>query len=202
VTHEECHAFIGCINELNPGADGESPTSATAQVAEYLPYDFLLLREFADVIRDEAPPGLPPENALTDGTKIEHQIPLKPYAKPVALQPYKLSPVELDVVHKTLNKLTKQGLIRPSLSSWGAPVLLERKTSGELRMCVDYRALNHATIKYADPMSLIDEFLAKTQGYKAVSTLDLSEDSTKSGLPLKTSTRQHSSLSMEPMSTL
>jgi hypothetical protein len=175
VAHEECHAFIGYIKELNPGADGESTTSATAQPAEHVPYESELLREFADVIRDEVPPGLPLERALPDGRKIEHQIPLKPDAKPVAQEPYKLSPVELDEVHKTLTKLSNQGWIRPSLSPWGSPVLFQRKKSGRLRMCVDYRALNHATIKYAYPMPLIDELLAKLQGYKVLSKLDLSE---------------------------
>lgn len=157
VAHEECHTFLGYIKELNPGADGDSPTSATAQPAEleYVAYESELLREFTDVIRDEVPPGLPPERTLLDGRKIEHQIPLKPDAKPVAQQPYKLSPVELDEVHKTLTKLTRQGWIRPSLSPWGSLVLFQRNKSGKLRMCVDYRALNHATIKYAYPMPLI-----------------------------------------------
>jgi hypothetical protein len=42
-------------------------------------------------------------------------------------------------------------------------------------MCVDYRALNHATVKYAYPMPQIDELLNKLQGYQVVSKLDLSE---------------------------
>jgi hypothetical protein len=42
-------------------------------------------------------------------------------------------------------------------------------------MCLDYRALNHATVKYAYPMSVIDELPDKLQGYKVVSKLDLSE---------------------------
>ena len=42
-------------------------------------------------------------------------------------------------------------------------------------MCVDYRALNLATVKYAYPMPLMDELLDKLQGYQVVSKLDLSE---------------------------
>jgi hypothetical protein len=42
-------------------------------------------------------------------------------------------------------------------------------------VCVDYRALNHATAKYAYPMPLIDELLEKLQSCQVVSKLDLSE---------------------------
>jgi hypothetical protein len=134
-----------------------------------------LLKEYGDVLREDIPPGLPPERKLRDGRKIEHAIPLKPDSKPVSQQPYKLSPTELDEVQRTLNRLTQQGWIRPSLSPWGSPVLFQCKKSGKLRMCIDYRALKHATVKYAYSMPLIDELLSKLQGYKVVSKLDLSE---------------------------
>jgi hypothetical protein len=172
--HEKGEVFIGYIKELNHAPEAPEP-SAAVQPAAYAPFEAELLREFADVIRDEVPPGLPPERTLPDGRKIEHHIPLKPDTKPISQQPYKLSPVELDEVHKTLTKLTNQGWIRPALSPWGSPVLFQRKKSGKLRMCVDYRALNHGTVKYAYPMPLIDELLEKLQGYQVVSKLDLSE---------------------------
>ena len=38
-------------------------------------------------------------------------------------------------------------------------------------MCVEYCALNHATVKYAYPMPLIDELLNELQGYQVVSKL-------------------------------
>jgi hypothetical protein len=72
VAYEECQAYIGYIKELNPGADGESTTSATAPPAEYVAYESELLREFADVIRDEVQLSLPPERTLPDGRKIEY----------------------------------------------------------------------------------------------------------------------------------
>ena len=38
-----------------------------------------------------------------------------------------------------------KGWIRPSVSPYGAPILFVHKKTGELRMCVDFRALNSMT---------------------------------------------------------
>nr|KYP55985.1 Retrotransposable element Tf2 [Cajanus cajan] len=38
-------------------------------------------------------------------------------------------------------------MVRPSVSPWGAPVLLVKKKDAEARLCVDYRQLNKLTIK-------------------------------------------------------
>lgn len=40
-----------------------------------------------------------------------------------------------------------RGYIRPASSEYGAPVLFVRKKSGELRLVLDYRALNKLTVK-------------------------------------------------------
>jgi hypothetical protein len=177
VANEDCDVLLGYMKELT--TIDHTSTAATApsgsQPTEFAAFEQDILREFSDVLHDDVPPRLPPERTLPDGRKIGHAIPLKSDAKPVAQPPYKLSPAELDEVHRTLTRLTQQGWIRPSLSPWGSPLLFQRKKSGKLRMCNDYRALNHATAKYAYPMPVIDELLEKLQGYKVVSKLDLSE---------------------------
>ena len=53
----------------------------------------------------------------------------------------------------------RKGFLQPSNSPYGSPILFVRKSSGELRMCVDYRALNDQTIKDRYPIPRIEEML-------------------------------------------
>ena len=56
-----------------------------------------------------------------------------------------------------LQELLDKGFIRPSMSSWGTPVLLVCKKDGSLRLCIDYRILNQITVKNKYPLPRIDE---------------------------------------------
>jgi hypothetical protein len=86
---------------------------------------------------------------------------------------YRNSPLELEEIKRQLTELLEKGLIRPSKSPFGAPVLLVKKKDGSLRMCVHYRALNKITIKNGYPLPLIDELLDQLHGAKYFSKLDL-----------------------------
>jgi hypothetical protein len=54
---------------------------------------------------------------------------------------FRLSPKELEEVKGQVKELLTYGLIEPSSSPYGAPVLFVGKRDGSLRMCI-YRALN------------------------------------------------------------
>ena len=66
-----------------------------------------------------------------------------------------------------------KGWIRPSCSPYGAPIMFIRKKTGELRMTVDYRALNRQNKKDVYPLPRIDDLLDRLQKAKYLSTLDL-----------------------------
>ena len=62
--------------------------------------------------------GLPPERM------IEFSIDTVPGAAPISKAPYRMAPTELEILKKQLQEYSDKGLIRPSTSPWGAPVLL------------------------------------------------------------------------------
>ena len=66
---------------------------------------------------------------------------------------YRLAPAELTEAKPQVTDLLERGLIEPSTSAFGSPILFVKKTTGELRMVVDYRALNKLTVK-TDTLSL------------------------------------------------
>ncbi|KAJ8663285.1 hypothetical protein O0I10_000523 [Lichtheimia ornata] len=124
-----------------------------------------LVHEYADVFRNELP-GLPPDR------DIEHVIDTGD-AQPINRHPFKMSPLELDELRRQLAELQTLGLIEPSNSPWGAPVLFVRKKDGSMRLCIDYRALNAVTRRNAHPLPRIDECLERLGGARFFSSIDL-----------------------------
>ena len=72
-----------------------------------------------------------------------------------------------------MQDLLCKGFIRPSVSSWGAPVLFVKKKDGSMRMCIDYRQLNKVTIKNKYPIPRIDDLFDQLQGASVFSKIDL-----------------------------
>ena len=83
---------------------------------------------------------------------------------------------ELKELKAQLEELLNKGFIRPSTSSWGAPVLFVKKKDGSLRLCIDYRQLNQATIRNQYLLPRIDELFDQLQGYWVYSKIDLRLD--------------------------
>nr|GFA43800.1 putative reverse transcriptase domain-containing protein [Tanacetum cinerariifolium] len=94
--------------------------------------DVPVICDFLEVFPEDLPGLSPPR-------QVEFCIDLVPGATPVARTPYRLAPSELKELSEQLKELSKKGFIRPSSSSWGAPVLFIKKKDGSFRMCIDYR---------------------------------------------------------------
>lgn len=125
-----------------------------------------LLDQFSNIFSDKLPDKLPPSRS------VDHKIELLPDAKPPSRPPYRLSYKELRELKTQLEHLLATNKIRPSKSPYGAPVLFVKKKNGDLRLCVDYRALNKLTIKNNYPLPRIDDCFDRLVGMKYFSKLD------------------------------
>jgi hypothetical protein len=133
-----------------------------AEGLEHLP----VVREFTDVFPEELP-WMPPEREL------EFTIDLKPRIEPIVRNPCRMLTPELQELRMQLKELLDLGLIRPSVSPWGAPVIFIRKNNGSWRLYIDYCQLNKAMIKNQYPLLRIDDLFDQMKGAMVSSNIDL-----------------------------
>jgi hypothetical protein len=76
--------------------------------------------EYPDVFPEELS-GMPPDR------DTEFIIELIPRIAPTAQRAYRMNPQELEELKKQLADMLSKGLIRPSASHWGSPVLFVDK---------------------------------------------------------------------------
>jgi len=127
---------------------------------------FPVVCKYLDVFPEDVP-GLPPQR------EIKFTIDLVPGSRPMSIAPYRMSPLELAKLKKQIEELLDKQFIRPSVSPWGAPVLLVKKKDGTMRLCVDYRQLKKITIKNKYPLPRIDDLMDQLRGAVVYSKIDL-----------------------------
>jgi hypothetical protein len=72
-----------------------------------------------------------------------------------------------------LKDLLDLGVIRPSVSPWGAPIIFIQKKDGSWRLCIDYCQLNKEMIKNQYPLSRIDDLFDQMKGATVFSKINL-----------------------------
>ncbi len=103
---------------------------------------------------------------------VEHHIRMTD-EKPFRERSRRLAPADIDDVRQHLQDLLKAGIIKESRSQYASPIVIARKKTGRIRMCIDYRTLNQRTTpdQYTTPR--IDDALDCLTGSQWFSVLDL-----------------------------
>lgn len=109
----------------------------------------------------------------------------------------RIPPSMIEEVRCHLEDLLSAGVIRKSKSPWSSGVVLARKKSGKLRMCIDYRALNNRTKKDAYAIPRIEDIFDCLYGSSWFSTFDM-----KSGyyqIEVEESHKERTAFSLGPL---
>ena len=113
------------------------------------------------------------ENDIGHYTGVKHHITLSDET-PFKQRYRRIPPAMIDEVRSHLEQLLSADIIRKSYSPFTSNVVLVRKKStGKLRMCIDYRILNKRTVKDAYALPRIDDVLDTLSGAKYFTKLDM-----------------------------
>ena len=132
---------------FGPRPDVESPDFDFKAEIDHLPFKLNMgttvemtceqQSQFINIIYDHPEVFSLHDEDLGFSDKIKHTIPTTS-DRPVYLLHCTIPPQLLGEMHKCLDTWLRQGIIRPSQSPYTSQVVIVRKKSGEIRLCMDY----------------------------------------------------------------
>ncbi|KAH9098868.1 hypothetical protein LEN26_016561, partial [Aphanomyces euteiches] len=170
MTTEEMEAQLAFIPEITPDPtpirledlDYGEPDQATedkekmrAVLSKYMPY-FI-----------QSGNGLPP---AARGAVCDIDV---GNARPIAQRARRVRPEHLKQLFELLKGLLEYGLITFSKSPWASPIVIVHEKGGkDIRLCIDYRAINDLQSLLLSPMPTLDSMLANFDAVQWFLSLD------------------------------
>ncbi len=116
---------------------------------------------------------------LLDGTlglwkDEECDFELKEDAKPYHAKAFPIPKVHMQTLRQEVERLIKLGVLKHvNRSEWAAPTFIIPKKDGTVRFISDFRELNKRLKRRPYPIPKIQDLLAKLEGFKYATSLDL-----------------------------
>ena len=164
------HSCMSVLDDDHPEA---MPSKATSSLpgtldmpTEYHPALRQVLQDYAMLFKSD----------LGRTTVAEHVIETG-HAAPVRVPPRPIPFHYAERVHKQLEEMAQEGIIRRSNSPWSAPAVYVPKNNGEIRICVDFIQLNKVTKKdaYIYPVPRAEGPQQRLSNKRVFSKIDLRE---------------------------
>lgn len=109
------------------------------------------------------------EGALSKTHLISHKINTGT-AEPIRQKTYIVSPYVQKEINDEIDRLLGLEVIEAcEPSGWSSPIVVVRKSSGKVRLCLDARKLNDITVKDAYPTQQINRILGRLAGTRVLS---------------------------------
>ncbi|MCO5569916.1 hypothetical protein L7F22_023630 [Adiantum nelumboides] len=103
----------------------------------------------------------------------QHTIPLKSDAKPSRQRPYTYNETFARKIKEEIDKLKEDEFIYEiKHTDWVSPIVVVLKKNGKLRVCVNLKKVNAATIRDNYPLPNTDHVIERVAGREAYSFLD------------------------------
>jgi hypothetical protein len=105
---------------------------------------------------------------------VEHRLSIKDGFKPYKQPVWRLNPDIYDCVKEEVNHLLEANFIRPCwYVNWISNIILiEKKGTSKIRVCIDFYNLNRATPKDKYHVPIADKLVNDSSGHKVISFLD------------------------------
>lgn len=103
---------------------------------------------------------------------IQHDIDVKD-ASSIRQHAYRVNSVKRSVMRQEVDYLLKNGLAKPSSSSWSSPCILVPKPDGSFRFCTDFRKVNSLTVPDNYPLPRMEDCVDNVGYANFVSKLDM-----------------------------
>ncbi|RMC01122.1 hypothetical protein DUI87_22388 [Hirundo rustica rustica] len=129
--------------------------------------------ETEDIRQLNTLPGLSDDSCAVGLLRVEEQVPIT--TTTVHRRQYRTDRDSVTPIHEMIHKLESQGVVSKARSPFSSPIWPVRKSSGEWRLTVDYRALNEVTppLSAAVPDMLELQYELESKAAKWYATINI-----------------------------